>query len=62
MVMAAEMALSGIDPMAFLAETDSTQRAIMVGIARASRELRDKDANNLAVRIVNGVGELFGGR
>jgi hypothetical protein len=62
MVIAAEMALSGIDPMAFLAETDRQKRAIMIGIARASREIREKDANNLAVRIVNGVGELLGGR
>jgi len=51
-----------MNPLTFMYEKDASKREAMLMIARASREMRERDADQLAVRIANKVGELLGGR
>jgi len=48
--------------MEFLQEEDQGKLAVWQLIAAATRVIREREQHNLAVRIVNGVGELFGGK
>ena len=47
--------------MAYLLCTDPGKRAAMEGLVLASREMKEREANNLAVLIANKVGEMLGG-
>lgn len=60
--MAAELAMSGVNPMEFLECKDPGKLAVWQLIAAATKTIREREQHNLAVRIVNGVGELFGGK
>lgn len=55
------IALAGLDAMRFLDSKDSFERNLMVSIADRVHHLQQVRDRNLAVRIVNGVGKLFGG-
>jgi hypothetical protein len=58
---AANIAMTGMDPMRFL-ETDSDlERRIMMAVSAAVLDQQEKRDHNLAVQIVNGVGKMFGG-
>jgi hypothetical protein len=47
------VALSGQNPLAYLRETDSTERALMLKIATRSQEVRAEEREDQAVRTIN---------
>lgn len=57
--MAAEIALAGMDPIRFMRSRDPEELDLMQLIAMASRKIRNRDLENLAVLIANKVGDLF---
>lgn len=60
-MVAAELGLAGINPMAFLKSRNQSDVDILQTVAAAATKIREREAHNLAVLIAEQVGKLFGG-
>lgn len=58
---AALVGLAGLDPLAFLEMPEGVERLTVQGLAQRILELREMERQDLAVRIANAVGAVFGG-
>lgn len=48
-----------MDPMTYFTSTNPGERQSMSAIAKAARAIRDRDAEQLAVQIVNSLGQAM---
>jgi len=58
--MAAQLAVLGLDPIRFLTCRDSFERNLMVELSKEIQKYKEMMDENMAVRIANAVGKLFG--
>ena len=58
--MAAQLAVLGLDPIKFLKCRDSFERNLMVELSKEIQKYKEMMDENMAVRIANAVGKLFG--
>lgn len=56
-MVAAYIGLAGFNPMEFLSCKDQSKVDVLQAVARAAAEIREQEAHNLAVLIVNKLGE-----